>query len=278
MMVTQYDDERLFATMQTDHSRVAGFLAANWGNEDFSSPSPWNAVVIAAQEHDRGWWLWETKPTLNDQGKALDYHDRTLHHLGEQRLDIYRTAVNDVITIDPYAGVLVLDHLSGLLDAGGGAYSFRKDFSAVPMVQQFLQQQLELKKNLLRDLAEKEPYRDYCHPQQLQTNFKLLEIIDQLAQLICNRYPLTNNNRGVEPNTILREFPVPTRPGEDDALLQVTVLDETHLRIEPFPFVKALKVSYVGRLLPNRSYQQQDDFLKDFYGAETVAIQYELVP
>ena len=35
MMVNPYDDSRLMLALQIDHSRVAGFFAAHWGNKDF---------------------------------------------------------------------------------------------------------------------------------------------------------------------------------------------------------------------------------------------------
>ena len=67
MMVNQYDQSRLLLVLQVDHSRVAGFLAAHRGNEAFAKPQPYASVVLAAQEHDIGWWEWEMKPsTLND--------------------------------------------------------------------------------------------------------------------------------------------------------------------------------------------------------------------
>ena len=33
MMVNPYDDSRLMLALQIDHSRVAGFFAAHWGNQ-----------------------------------------------------------------------------------------------------------------------------------------------------------------------------------------------------------------------------------------------------
>ena len=36
MMVNPYDDSRLMLALQIDHSRVAGFFAAHWGNNEFS--------------------------------------------------------------------------------------------------------------------------------------------------------------------------------------------------------------------------------------------------
>ena len=52
---------------------MAGLLAAHWGNSEFAPPTPFASMVLAAQEHDNGWWDWEIKPTLNAQGYPLDY-------------------------------------------------------------------------------------------------------------------------------------------------------------------------------------------------------------
>jgi hypothetical protein len=56
MMAYPYDDKRIILALQIDHSRVAGFFAAHWGNKDFDRPSPYDSVVLAAGEHDIGWW------------------------------------------------------------------------------------------------------------------------------------------------------------------------------------------------------------------------------
>ena len=102
MMVNPYDDSRLMLALQIDHSRVAGFFAAHWGNKDFDRPEPYSSVVLAAHEHDIGWWEWEMKPsTLNDKGYPLDYHDGSLKYLGQLRLDFYKNAVDHPFDSDP---------------------------------------------------------------------------------------------------------------------------------------------------------------------------------
>ena len=69
MMAYPYDDARMILALQIDHSRVAGYFAAHWGNRVFDRPEPYSSVVLAATEHDIGWWEWEMKPsTLNDKG------------------------------------------------------------------------------------------------------------------------------------------------------------------------------------------------------------------
>ena len=72
MMVCPYDDSRLLLIMQTDHSRVAGLLAAHWGTDQFARLRPYSSMVLAAQEHDSGWWDWEIKPSVNEQGYPSD--------------------------------------------------------------------------------------------------------------------------------------------------------------------------------------------------------------
>ena len=76
MMAYPYDDARIILALQIEHSRVAGYFAAHWGNQKFARPEPYSSVVLAATEHDIGGWEWEMKPsTLNDKGLPLDYHD-----------------------------------------------------------------------------------------------------------------------------------------------------------------------------------------------------------
>jgi hypothetical protein len=277
MMVTPYDDKRLFATLQTDHSRIAGFLASHWGNSTFATPMPWNSVVLAAQEHDRGWWLWECRPTLSDEGGPLDYQNDTLHHLGELRTTIYRNAVSDITPIDPYAALLILNHLTGLLTAGNGAYSFRKDVSDNPIAKTYLQEQSEEKQALIETVRRLSEFRDYSSDTQIENNAKLIEVIDALAQFLCNRYPLNNTRRGKDPNRVFAEMPVPTQPGENEVRLVLTVIDEHGLAIDPYPFdVSPLDVNYMARWLPNQSYSSRESFLKDFYRAETVTVRYQV--
>lgn len=152
MMVSRYDDSNFLLALQIDHSRVAGFLAAHWGNSMFAEPRPYTSVVLAAQEHDNGWWEWEVKPSLNDEGYPLDYHDGSLKYLGKFRLDFYRDGVDNVIKQDPYAGLLVLMHGVTLMNAGYGRYTYPPDRSANPLVQEYLRDQEALRLKLLDNL------------------------------------------------------------------------------------------------------------------------------
>ena len=113
MMVCPYDDKRLLLILQVDHSKVTGWFAAHWGNDTSRRPSPYAAMVLAAQEHDTGWWDWEIKPQVNDEGLPPDYIGSIKHLGGKVWLDFYRHGIERLAEQDPYAGYIVSLHSDG---------------------------------------------------------------------------------------------------------------------------------------------------------------------
>jgi hypothetical protein len=257
---------------------VAGFLAAHWGNETFAQPKPYTSVVLAAQEHDNGWWEWEMKPsTLNDQGYPLDYHDGSLKYLGKFRLDFYRNGVNRVIERDPYAGLIVLMHGVGLMNAGYGMFTYPPDRSADPRVKEYIEDQEALRLRLLDDLGRSENLREFLTDEHIWMNFKLMEIFDQMAQFLCNRYPLNCKARRHGPSHTLNNVPAPIGPGRGERTLTLDVIDETRAIVRPYPFdVDPLPISFPARLVPKRTYSSGEEFLKEFYTAERTMVHYSL--
>jgi len=83
--------------------------------------------VLAATEHDIGWWEWEMKPsTLNDKGLPLDYYDGSFKYPGQLRLDFYKNSVDRVLTRDPYAAMLPVSFNARLVP--NRAYKDGEDF------------------------------------------------------------------------------------------------------------------------------------------------------
>lgn len=278
MMVNPYDGSRLLLALQIDHSRVAGYLAAHWGNETFAKPTPYASVVLAAQEHDNGWWEWEMKPsTLNDKGYPLDYHDGSLKYLGQLRLDFYKSGVDRVAQRDPYAGLLISLHGVGLMNAGYGRLAYPPDRSGDPRVQEYIHHQGALRVKLTEELRRSDEFREFSSEEQIWTNYELIEVFDQFAQFLCNRYPLNNKARKLGPHSTLNDVPVPVRPGLDPVKLTVDVLDEKRAVVRPYPFdADPLQVSFPARLVPRRSYSDPEDFLREFYTAERIMVSYTL--
>lgn len=274
MMVSKYDEKRFLLALQIDHSRVAGFLAAHWGNDKFAEPRPYTPVVLAAQEHDNGWWDWEIKPSLNEQGHPLDYiNDGSFKYLGQFRLDFYKNGVQRVIEQDPYAGLLVLIHGIGLFNAGYGLLDCVQDRTSDPLVQGYIGHQDGIRTKLLEELRHSEKYHEYSTDEHIWTNYKLMEVFDSLAQFICNRYPLNSKERQNGPSNVLKHVPVGYGADKQDATLTIDVINEKSAVLRPYPFDRdPLEVSYAARLVPIKPYSSQEDFLRDYYRAERITV------
>ena len=277
MMVCPYDDERLLLVLQVDHSKVTGWFAAHWGNNTFAPPSPYHAMVLAAQEHDSGWWDWEIKPHLNDEGLPPDYIGSIRHLGGRVWLDFYRHGISRLAEQDAYAGYMVSLHSDGLLTQGRGLLSYMPDYTVYPEVKQFLSEQESFRAELMQQLKVSEEYRDFVSDEQLWTNFKLMEVYDQMGQFVCNRYPFNSTHRKNGPSPTLSNVPAPVRPGKDDTILTFNVKDGSRATVTPYPFnVDPLRVSFQGRVIPKRRYANQNEFLGEYYRAERVGINYSL--
>ena len=155
MIVCPYNESFLVLVLQTDHSRIAGLLAAHWGNDQFASLDPYASMVLAAQEHDSGWWDWEIKPTLNEQGYPSDYIG-SIKHLGQGVwLDLYRRAIERLAQRDLYAAYFVSMHGEALLTRGMGLLPSMPDYTGDPAVQKFIAQQKRIARRMAAGVAKK---------------------------------------------------------------------------------------------------------------------------
>ena len=276
MIVCPYN-ESLVLVLQTDHSRIAGLLAAHWGNDKFARLNPYASMVLAAQEHDSGWWDWEIKPTLNEQGYPSDYIG-SIKHLGQGVwLDLYRRAIERLAQRDLYAAYFVSMHGEGLLTRGMGLLPSMPDYTGDTAVQKFIVQQKELRAGWLPTLQKNQAWTAAATEMQLWTNFNLMEVFDQFAQFVCNRYPLNSQARKNGPTNTLSGLTVPVSPDRPHVTLMIDVQNETDAVVRPFPFdVNPLRLSFEGRIVRNQPFTNQEEFLQQFYGGERIPINYTL--
>ena len=158
-----------------------------------------------------------------------------------------------------------------------GLLPYMPDYLEDAEVQKFVQGQKTFRRELLETLRRHEAYKDVISEEHFWTNFKLMEVYDQFAQFVCNRYPFNSTQRKNGPTPTLSNTPVPVGPGRADVIMNVAVQDETNATITPFPFdVDPLTVSFPARLLPNRQYTDNEDFLSHFYKAERINVTYTL--
>ncbi|GIF63650.1 hypothetical protein Ais01nite_16850 [Asanoa ishikariensis] len=110
MIVTRRDGA-LHLVEQIEHGRIAGVLAAAWGNDSFEAPTPGEPVRTAATRHDEGWRAWDARVLFHELDR------RPLHFLeidASEHVQLYRQGVERVSLGDVYAGVLVGMHWTGL--------------------------------------------------------------------------------------------------------------------------------------------------------------------
>ncbi|HEY6365180.1 MAG TPA: DUF3891 family protein [Candidatus Binatia bacterium] len=277
MIVCPYNESFLVLVLQTDHSRIAGLLAAHWGNDEFARLNPYASMVLAAQEHDSGWWDWEIKPTVNEQGYPSDYIG-SIKHLGQGVwLDLYRRAIERLAARDLYAAYYVSMHGEALLTRGMGLLPSMPDYTGDPAVQEFIAEQKGKRAEWLQVLQRDSALRETTSDTHLWTNFKMMEVFDQFAQFVCNRYPFNSQARKNGPTNTLSNIPVPVAPGRDDVTLTLDIRNEKEAIVRPFPFeASPLLISFQGRLVPNQRYSNQEEFLRDFYRAERIDVNYTL--
>jgi hypothetical protein len=104
-----------------------------------------------------------------------------------------------------------------------------------------------------------------------------MEVFDQFAQFLCNRYPLNSKARKLGPTNTLNDVDVPVRAGVEPVKLSVDTVGTNRAVVRPYPFDRdPLTVSFTARLVPNRRYKNGEDFLAEFYPAEQITITHTL--
>jgi len=113
--------------------------------------------------------------------------------------------------------------------------------------------------------------------EQIWTNYEYMEVFDQLAQFVCNRYPLNSKWRKLGPTNTLNDVDIPTKPGREAVKIKIDTVSEHRAVMTPYPFdVDPLVFSFTARLVPNRTYKDPEDFLGEFYRAERISISHSL--
>ena len=114
MVIRELKDGRYYVSLQEDHAELAAQFAAHWGNNRFSKLRPYETMVFATTYHDSGYREWEGKPPMN-VGKGRPYaHREDIPHFEDVELKAYARNVEWLTAQDPYAGLLVSMHRTGL--------------------------------------------------------------------------------------------------------------------------------------------------------------------
>jgi hypothetical protein len=261
MIIRKLDDGGALAIAQTDHSRLAGFLAAHWGNADYAPPEPYESVTRAAVFHDFGWLRYETRPDV-DAATGEPFTFISLPFEPEQ-LEAYQWCVDWLAGVDAYSALLVGMHRVGL-------WRSRYETISYPAWRSVPELPTQIEEYIARAEPEQERQRKAIGGSTIWTNYRLLQVWDLLGLYFTTREPYPH---AVEP--------VPT--GYDSDLhsgvrMRMQPLGDGRVAFDPYPFdVRPLTLHIPARRLERTKFASGDEFRKTYFQTlpETLTYQVE---
>jgi Protein of unknown function (DUF3891) len=259
MIVRTPGDGSLILIAQTNHAELSGMFAARWGNDIFARPQPYQSAVRAAIYHDAGWYRYEARP-------AYDIANKSTPGFGQvppdaTQLTAYQWAIDWLTGIDPYAGLLISRHRTGLWKGRYGTVRNpppRQRASLADPVSGFVERNEAAQEQALAEFDQS----------IFTTNYHHLQVWDLLSLHLCAT---------AEPPSQTFE-PVPTGYEAGEGVhLKLTPRDTDRIEIDPYPFnVRPFTVHYAYKHLPTRDFPSRDAFLEAYYAAVPKIRQFEL--
>ena len=252
-MIIREQGDQLLLIRQTDHAFLAGFLAKEWGNDEFPRPEPFESFCLAVGEHDNGWAEWELQPTLDEKSR-MPYSFMSVPT--DEHIGLYQRGIERLVKVDHYAALLVSMHCVGLYDRAratmpGFSAKYVKaeeNHLANDFIQQLRLQQLRLKVDLRVNLAT----RSFLEEPLVNANVARLEALDRLSLHFCL-------NAGQD--AVIDAVPVNDQGEEAD--LEVHAEGTNVMAVTPYPFRRdPLSFSIMARRVSKKIYSSDLDFQK----------------
>ena len=268
-MLVSRQGGRLRLIEQIEHGRACGDICGHWGNAQFARPVRADSAKVAAAMHDEGWREADAEPLFNVEA------GRPLHFLEIDMADhvpLYRRGTERVSRLDPYAGLLVSMHWTGLYrgrwglqsggvfrSAGTGEAERLQDHAVDGQEQAWI----ERKRDLMTDEARTDFEIGLWH------NYDLLQTFDLLSLYVCTADLSPAAGGSVARLTdVLAEIEappgprvigsVPERPSGARLELVLTPTGNGAVAVEPYPFDQdSVELELSARSIPDRSYESQ---------------------
>ena len=258
MIVRKPGNGELLLIGQTDHSRLAGQLAAHWGNRNFAVPDPYDSMARAATFHDYGWLRYETVPLLNPKnGEPYKFLELPI---GAAQLDSYQWALDWLSGIDRYSGMIVNMHRTGL---------WQSRYNTITRPKGYVPRELtpEISEFIKRNENWQDRERQSFDNDSLWINYRLMQVWDIFALYFCCDDPYEEY---IEPVPVSYS----DKPG---VCLTLKPIGPARASCEPYPFdVRPLHVQLFCRRLPKTSYENVDEFRRAYFGAECDVCRFEI--
>jgi hypothetical protein len=237
------------AVAQPAHGWTCGQLGRAWGNERFGDVTPFEEVVLAAEQHDTGWAEWEQAPTL-DRATGLPHTFATAPFT--VHLAIHLAWSRALVAQSRYAALLVSLHHASFFERPGRTGRLREGGRQIATFRDELD---ALGAELRRTLG--------VPPEEAERNRRLVRTWDGISHDLLI---------GTEPR-LRRDVPAAT------GLVDVMVArDGETVTLDPWPFRdEQVTIRSEGRLL-DRTFGDEEEMRAALAAAPWVELAYELRP
>jgi hypothetical protein len=247
-----------------DHARLAGAVAAHWGNDLFAAPEPRAHVLLGVNTHDDGWAMRDAKPSVTRQGKPAAFSVELVGKYSafeeidlQDYLNVRERAVAEIAAKDAYAALLVSKHTYNLLTARADRSTIARE--QLPLLDAFLDRQRELQDALLAAIrADASFTADDVTGEKIEEHFRLLQAADNMSLLACVDY--------AAPATLLH--PLKLRDG-GTAEVAVTPLGGRAFKLQPYPLREdRVAIEFPARHVAGKIFASSEELRDAFHAAD----------
>jgi hypothetical protein len=244
MVIRELKNGRCYVSSQEDHAELSAQFAAHWGNERFSQLRPYKTMVFATTFHDSGYREFEGNPPINTAKGRPYAHREEVPSFEATELAAYARNVDWVRSHDPYAGLLVSMHRTGLWHNRYNVFTepSMRLRERSPEVQHMKKQLETQQEQFKKELAAQNP----GFANELEYNYRALQIFDLLSLYFCCD--------GLTAEDEFKEYKIaPVRVAYDsDETVELRVLPNSgnSVRFDPYPFdISPIKISVRARIM-----------------------------
>jgi hypothetical protein len=205
--------------------------------------------------HDSGWYDYEASPSIApDTGRPLNFLQVTW---GKPQRRAFEWAIDWMTRIDPYSGLLVSKHRTGLQ---------RGRYDKVTQPKMFNTQNLpdDNEDFLARNEAAQDAQLRHFDDSEFWTNYQLMQAFDFISLFICNKDTIDDYIEPVPTSYDSRTPPVK---------LSLKTIAPNKIAINPYPFdVDPLHVQLVRRRLDRATFPDEASFREAYFKAVPEAV------
>ena len=250
MLIQYRRDGRLRLFRQHDHALAAGALAAAWRGLDRDPEALPFEVVLATSLHDLAWRGLDSTPVVDPaEGRPLAFHE----HPFLDRLAAYRSGLDEVEAIHPYAGLLGSLHYAYFVDGEREGRAGAEREEAVAFLEAEEERRRRLTERLGLGLEEQAGARRHV---------RWLRMFDALSLFLCLTPPPADDGR--RPGWIERARHPETPEGD---IFHLTWRDEEVVHVDPFPFGHAVELRLPYRELPASPPRDRETWCREWEAA-----------